>query len=104
MNAELATNALNVSKVLKALAHPARLKVLCALITGERTVSELVKYSNESQSFVSQLLARMRLEGLIESRKEGAYVHYCIADTRLIDLMKSIESIYCKTKKGKQHV
>lgn len=102
MNAELSKHAQEVSKTLKALAHPARLKVLCALVGGEKSAGELVEYAGESQSFVSQLLSRMRLEGLIESRKEGTYVHYRISDARVITLMKSIENVFCKDlKKGK---
>jgi DNA-binding transcriptional ArsR family regulator len=101
MEPQLHTQALEVSKTLKALAHPARLKLLCALTQGERTAGELVEFAGESQSFVSQLLARMRLEGLIESRKQGKFVHYRISNKKVIALMKSIESVFCKKLKKK---
>jgi DNA-binding transcriptional ArsR family regulator len=99
MNADLSKQAIEVSKTLKALAHPARLKVLCALLEGEKTAGELVDYAGESQSFVSQLLSRMRLEGLIDSRKEGTFVHYQICDPKVVTLMKSIETVFCKKTK-----
>jgi ArsR family transcriptional regulator, virulence genes transcriptional regulator len=103
MNDQLARQANEVSAILKQLAHPDRLKVLCSLLEKEKTVGELVEYAGASQSWVSQFLSRMKLEGLVESRKEGTSVHYRIADPRLRTLMQAIYRTYCtgaKQKKG----
>ena len=95
MKEDLEKKAEEVAAVLKQLAHPTRLKLLCGLLDGEKTVGELVESLSEAQSWVSQILSRMKLEGLVEARKEGSFVYYRIADPRLDELMKSIYQIYC---------
>lgn len=85
-----------VSSVLKALAHPQRLLILCTLASGEKTVSEIEQACDASQSAVSQFLNRMRLEGLVNSEKRGTFVYYEIADPKLHELIQSLYKIYCK--------
>lgn len=97
MKDQLSKNAEEVSGVLKQLAHPTRLKVLCCLLEGEKAVSELVEYADSSQSWVSQFLSRMKLDGLVDSRKEGLFVHYRIAEPRLKVLIEAIYRSYCVT-------
>ena len=99
---QLARQAVEVSATLKTLAHPVRLKILCSLVEGEKTVSEIIAYCGASQSWVSQFLGRMRLEGLVEARKEGNFSRYRIADPQLRELMSSIYRIYCNKKKESQ--
>lgn len=98
----LSRKAEEVAGVLKQLAHPDRLKVLCALLEGEKTVNELVDYVGASQSWVSQVLSKLRLGGLAESRKDGIYVYYRIAEPRLRSLMEAIYLAYCAPQKGKK--
>ncbi len=85
-----------VAGLLKQLSHPQRLLILCSLAEGEKSVGDIEKACGASQSAVSQFLKAMRLEGLIESRREGKQVYYQIADDRLLDLMQSLYSIFCK--------
>lgn len=100
---QLSTNAIKVSQVLKQLAHPDRLKVLCCLLESEKTVNDLVDYSNASQSWVSQFLSKMKLSGLVDSRKDGTFVYYRIADPRVQILMQGIYRAYCsETTKPKK--
>ncbi len=84
-----------VSKVLKALAHPQRLLILCTLATGEKTVGAIEEACEASQSAVSQFLNRMRLEGLVTSEKRGSFVYYRISDSNVNQLIKSLYKIYC---------
>ena len=84
-----------VSRVLKALAHPQRLLILCALATGEKTVGEIEEACEASQSAVSQFINRMRLEGLITSEKRGSFVYCKIADPKVNQLIQSLYKIYC---------
>lgn len=85
-----------VAGLLKTLSHPQRLLILCSLAEGEKSVGDIEKACGATQSAVSQFLKAMRLEGLIESRREGKQVYYQIADERLLDLMQSLYSIFCK--------
>lgn len=99
MNSELLSNqATRVSAAMKQLAHPVRLKILCSLVDGEKTVSEIVEYCGASQSWVSQFLGRMKLGGIVEARKDGIYARYRISDQNLKELMKAVHRIYCGTK------
>lgn len=85
-----------VAQILKALSHPQRLLVLGHLLNGEKTVSDLEALCDVSQSQLSQFLGRMKLEGLIDSRREGRFQYYFVADERLTHLMTTIQSEYCK--------
>lgn len=84
-----------VSAVLKALSHPQRLMILSHLLEGPKTVSDLVELCNSSQSQLSQFLIRMKYEGLLESKKEGKFQYYSVADRRLLNLMQTIQKEYC---------
>ncbi len=84
-----------VCLILKSLSHPLRLIILGHLLEGPKTVGELVDLCSASQSQMSQFLIRMKFEGLISSEKQGKYQVYSLADKRLIQLMKTIQSEYC---------
>jgi len=68
---QLAEAAQEMSEVLKGLAHPARLKILCRLSEGEATVQELQEACGLEQAATSQFLARMRREKSVVSKREG---------------------------------
>ncbi|HRO67059.1 MAG TPA: metalloregulator ArsR/SmtB family transcription factor [Pseudobdellovibrionaceae bacterium] len=85
-----------VSQILKALAHPQRLILLGNLLEGPKTVGELVTLCGASQSQISHFLMRMKLEGLVKAEREGRFVLYSVADKRLIRLMRVIQSEYCE--------
>ncbi len=85
-----------VAQILKALSHPQRLLILGHLLAGEKTVGELEDVCDISQSQLSQFLSRMKLEGLIDRRKEGRFQYYFVADERLKHLMAIIQQEYCR--------
>ncbi|HEX4969773.1 MAG TPA: metalloregulator ArsR/SmtB family transcription factor [Steroidobacteraceae bacterium] len=82
--------------MLRALSHEARLLVLCELTAGECTAGELVGRSGLSQSALSQHLAKLRGEGLVETRREAQSIFYRIADPRAARLLGVLHEIYCK--------
>lgn len=84
----------DVSQMLKALAHPQRLQLLCYLSQRERTVRELEKLCRASQSHISQFLARMKSERLVISRRSGNFVYYKVRDERIIKLIRALGKIY----------
>ena len=85
-----------VSQLLKSLSHPVRLKVLCHVLDGEKTVNELTEFCGISQSAMSQFLSRMKDEGVLTSRKEATYSYYSLGDPKIMKLMKALKDIYCK--------
>jgi len=82
-----------LASIFKTLSHPQRLYLLCCLCDKESTVNELGAACGASQPAISQHLTRMRLEGIVESRRSGNYVHYRIADPLIPALIRSMEKI-----------
>jgi ArsR family transcriptional regulator len=76
------------SKILKALAHPARLRIVEGLLTHECNVDKIVKGLQMPQSTISQHLGLLRERGILQMRKEGVKTCYCVADHRVADIMK----------------
>jgi ArsR family transcriptional regulator len=84
------------ARVLKAIAHPLRLKLLCQLRDQELTVQALVSRSGASQSNVSQHLALLRNKGIVSARREASRVYYRIGDPQLLALIMMMQEIYCQ--------
>lgn len=88
-------NATEVSDLLKIMAHPERLMVLCQLIKGEVGAGELQQLSSLSQSAFSQHLTVMRKHGLVVVRKEAQLVYYSLADQRVSRIIENLETVFC---------
>lgn len=93
--AEMMANATRATDFLKALAHEGRLMILCHLTLGERSVTELERLLSQRQAAVSQQLARLRLEGLVESRRDGKVIYYRLADRRAREMLDVIHRLFC---------
>lgn len=95
-SSRLRANATQVAALLELLANPARLMILCRLAeTGESAAGALAP-EGLSQSALSQHLARLRADGLVETRRDGRSIHYRIADPRLLTLMETLHQLYCR--------
>ena len=81
--------------LMKALAHEGRLMILCFLASGEKSVSELEQLLQSRQAAVSQQLTRLRLEGLVDYRREGKAIYYRISDERASKMLELLYSMYC---------
>ncbi len=68
------------STILKAIAHESRLIILCALLEGDKAVSELESILELRQPAVSQQLARLRGDRLVRTRREGKMIYYSLSD------------------------
>jgi ArsR family transcriptional regulator len=89
-------NATAAAALLRAIAHEARLLVLCELANGERSAGELVERSGLSQSALSQHLAKLREQGLVATRREAQVIHYRIADQRARRVLRVLHDLYCR--------
>lgn len=83
------------ARFLKQIANDRRLLILCRLVAGEATVSELCKVADLSASAMSQHLAKMRAEGLVDGRKDGLQVFYRISDPRCLALLGFLKDEFC---------
>ena len=85
-----------VANILQNLANGRRLFVLCKLHElGEANVTALAAAAQLSQSALSQHLAKLRAEGLVEFRRESQTLWYRIADPRIGDLLETLRRLFC---------
>lgn len=88
-------SARDAADYLKVLAHENRLLLLCLLAERERSVTELEGLLALRQPTVSQQLARLRLDGLVRTRREGKVIHYSLADDRTRQFIQLIHDRFC---------
>lgn len=81
--------------LLKALGHPYRLIIICQLIEKERSVGELAGLLKIRDSTVSQHLALLRKDGLVEARRDGQTIWYSIGSQPARRLVETLYGIYC---------
>jgi len=93
---QLETHAQDAAALLRQLANPRRLMLLCQLAAeGEVTVNRLAQRVGLSQAALSQHLMRLRAEGLVARRRDGTHLHYRIADPRVGHLMNTLHALFC---------
>ena len=86
------------AEMLRSLGSPYRLLILCMLMEGEKTVSEICEGIGARQSLTSQHLTRLRLDGLVKSERRGHFVFYSMADTVARDIVGTLYTHYCSLK------
>ena len=84
---EMARSAQAAATYLKTLAHEGRLMILCHLGSGEKSVGELESLLDIRQAAVSQMLARLREEGLVTTRRDGKTIYYSLADNNTYEVI-----------------
>jgi DNA-binding transcriptional ArsR family regulator len=92
----LLANAREASEFLKALSHEARLVILCLLAEGEKPVSEIERILALRQPAVSQQLARLRADGLVDTRREGKNIYYSIARPEVRHVIETLYRTFCQ--------
>ena len=83
--------------LLKALANEKRLLIVCILVKGEKNVGDLEAQVGLSQSALSQHLARLRRDGIVETRREAQTIYYSIKDPAASKVLECLCAIYDTT-------
>ena len=83
------------SELLKSLANRHRLLILCQLVDGERSVGELTAFLGARDSTVSQHLALLRKDGLVQARRDAQTIYYAIASAPAQRVLETLFAIYC---------
>jgi DNA-binding transcriptional ArsR family regulator len=96
----LFAQAQGAASLLKALAHEGRLMILCSLVDGEKSVTELESLLNARQATVSQQLARLRLEGVVSARRDGKAIYYTLRDPKARQMITLLYSMFCQPDQG----
>ncbi len=90
-------DAVLTADALKAMGHPLRWRILCALGDKEITVGELAKQIGTTQSNMSQHLDQLRSKRILVSRKEANRMYYRVRNEALLELIGSMRSVLCET-------
>ena len=92
---EMSEHAADAAGLMKALGNERRLMILCLLAEQERSVGELNELIPLSQSALSQQLARLRQQGLVQTRRESQTIHYSLAPGPAGRVIHLLHDIYC---------
>ena len=79
------------AEILKALAHPLRLRIVAILCQGHEHVSGLAERLGVKQAVVSQQLRILRMRGLVQCQRIDGFAHYDLGEPRLAQLVACIE-------------
>ena len=93
---DLQAKAAEAAALLKALAHPDRLMLLCQLVGGERSVTELGALAGMGQPSLSQQLGVLRGERLVATRREGKHMVYRIASPAALTVLQTLYGLFCE--------
>ncbi|MEN8709969.1 MAG: metalloregulator ArsR/SmtB family transcription factor [Paracoccaceae bacterium] len=99
---EVVQSATDAASFLKAISHEGRLMILCHLVSGEKSVTELEELLASRQAAVSQQLSRLRLEGLVVPRRDGKTIYYRLADDRPKRVLEVVYDIFCTAPLAEQ--
>jgi DNA-binding transcriptional ArsR family regulator len=91
----MAQHAQEAAALLRALAHPARLLVLCRLVQGETSVGELQPLIGLSMSALSQHLAVLREMELVTTRRESQTIYYSLSEGPAVGVLEALYAAYC---------
>jgi ArsR family transcriptional regulator len=86
--------------IIRALAHPVRLKIVRALAAGDRCVCQLIPELGLPQANVSQHLAVLRAAGIVDVERRGAYAYYALRYSEIADLLALLDTVVLKELEG----
>ena len=93
--ARLHGSAVRVTDLLKAMASPSRLMILCQLAEGEKSVGEMESVIGLSQSGLSQHLAVLRRKRIVATRREAQSIYYSLASKEVEEIMAALYRVFC---------
>ena len=86
----------DTAALLKAMAHPIRLEILCRLQGGELSVGELQATVQTTNGNISQHLAILRDKEVLLTRKDANRVFYRVGDPRTLQLIAMMREVFCR--------
>ena len=93
-------NARRASALLKAMSNEHRLMILCHLLHGERSVGQLERLVDLSQSALSQHLARLRRDQLVRTRRVAQTIYYSLNGSEATSILRALYLLYCAPEMG----
>jgi len=83
------------TEILKSIAHPIRMKILCFLMNGEKHVGAIEQQFGSTISNISQHLTVLRKANIINRRKEANFMFYSLKDSKINSLMETLANNFC---------
>ena len=99
---EMGRHAHDAADLLKAIANPNRLQILCVLGEGELSVGALNERIPLSQSALSQHLAVLRSDGLVRTRRESQTIYYSVSPGPALDVIHVLHGYFCRAKRRRR--
>lgn len=93
--AELEPKINEASQLMEMLSQPARLKILCALLAGERSVLDLAGIVGLSQPAMSHHLKKLKDSDLVKTRRDAQTIFYSIKGAEVNAVMEVLHGLYC---------
>jgi DNA-binding transcriptional ArsR family regulator len=93
---EMSGKAEGAAEFLSGLASPHRLLILCLLAAGEKSVGTLVEETGIGQTSMSQHLAKLKKEGLVDFRRDHRTLYYFINDPAALEIMEILYNRFCR--------
>lgn len=88
-----------IAKILKAMSHPIRLKILCLLQDKELAVNRLHDELQTSNANISQHLSILRNNGIIDYRRDANFIYNRISDKNVMELIGHMRHLFCRADK-----
>ncbi len=79
-------------RIFKALCNETRLKIVEALLNGEKCVCEIVPLTKRTQSTVSIQLAKLESLGIVKPRRDGKKVYYRIVNKKVTEILRMLNN------------
>lgn len=98
--ASMQRSAEEACRLMKALANPDRLMLLCQLSQGEMSVGELEDALGIRQPTLSQQLTVLREEALVRTRRDGKHVFYSVSSAAALAVLRVLYAQFCAPRKG----
>ncbi|MCG6895425.1 MAG: metalloregulator ArsR/SmtB family transcription factor [Desulfobacteraceae bacterium] len=92
----LEENVQTVSALLKSISHPIRLRILCQLQDGEKSVGDIRSAVETTAGNISQHLSILRNQGVVQSRRDANYIYNRISDHRVEELVNTLQALFCE--------
>jgi len=86
----------DLAMLLKSIAHPFRLQILCLLQNKEMTVGEISRAIKTTDANISQHLSILRHQGIIGTRKQANFIYNRITDGRVTRLIETMQGLFCR--------
>lgn len=93
------THAEQAAAFLAGLANAHRMRILCQLAEGEKSVGALIEATGLPQTSMSQHLGKLRDEGIVSYRRDHRTLYYAIANPLAVTVMAALSDHYCKPRK-----